>query len=149
MSRRRPTAVCGLALAVMAGCSPAGSSTAPVEPAATASSGHAAAVSGPRRNAALLAAFTYVRLWARPTLDPKAWHSGVQPMATPTYAQLLAHTDPTRVPAHAVTGSPLLVSADTTTVVADVPTDAGLIRVTVTSTSGRWLIDDARPAPTP
>ena len=149
MSGQRLAAVCGLAFAVMAGCSPAGGSPAPAEPAAVTSSGHAAAVSGPRRNAALLAALTYVRLWARPTLDRTAWHAGVKPMATPAYAQLLADTDPAQVPAHTPTGSPRLVTADTAVVVADVPTDAGLIRVTVASTGGRWLIDNARPAPAP
>ena len=149
MISRRLAAVCGFAFAVTVGCSWAGGSTAPVEPAATRSSGHAAAVSGPRRNAALLGARTYVRLWARPTRGREAWHSGVQPMVTPAYAQLLADTDPAQIPAHAATGSPRLVSADAAVVVADVPTDAGLIRVTVASTGGRWLIDNARPAPTP
>ena len=147
MSRRRLAAVCGLAFAVMAGCSPAGGSSTPAEPAAVTS--HAAAVNGPRRNAALLAALTYVRLWARPTLGRKAWHAGVQPMVTPAYAQMLAGTDPAQVPAHTATGSPRLVTADTAVVVADVPTDAGLIRVTVASTGGRWLIDNARLAPAP
>jgi hypothetical protein len=147
MSRRRLAAVCGLAFAVMAGCSPTGGSSTPAEPAAETS--HAAAVSGPRRNAALLAALTYVRLWARPTLGRKAWHAGVQPMVTPAYAQLFAGTDPAQVPARVATGSPRLVTADMAVVVADVPTDAGLIRVTVASTGGRWLIDNARLAPAP
>lgn len=149
MSRLRLAAVCGLAFAVTAGCSSAGDSSAPAEPAAVTSSGHAAAVSGPRRNAALLAAVTYVRLWARPTLGRNAWYTGVRPMVTPAYAQLLADTDPAHLPAHAAIGSPHLVSADTRVVVADVPTDVGLIRVTVASTGGWWLIDNARLAPTP
>jgi hypothetical protein len=149
MSSRHLPIASGLAFAVTAGCSPAGSSTAPAEPAPTTSSSHAAAVSGPRRNAALLAALTYIRLWARPTLDRTAWYTAMQPMVTPGYAQLLADTDPAQIPARAATGSPRLVSADTAVVVADVPTDAGPIRVTVASTGGRWLIDNARPAPTP
>ena len=149
MSSRRLAAVCGLAFAVTVGCSPAGGSTAPTEPAVTPSSDHAAAVSGPRRNAALLAALTYVRLWARPTLGRKAWYTGVRPIVTPAYAQLLADTDPAQVPAHAAIGRPRLVSADTAVMVVDVPTDVGLIRVTVANTGGRWLIDNARPAPIP
>ncbi|WP_285690004.1 hypothetical protein [Actinoplanes sp. NBRC 103695] len=103
----------------------------------------------PRRHAALLAALTYVRLWARPTLGDTAWRNALQPIVTPAYARQLAATDPAQIPAHAVTGSPRLVSADTDVVVADVRTDAGLIRVTVTSTGGRWLIDNASPAPAP
>ncbi|MCM4083901.1 hypothetical protein [Paractinoplanes hotanensis] len=149
MSRRRLAVVCGLVVAVTAGCSSVGGSTAPSAPAVTVSDGHGPAVSGPRRNAALLAALTYVRLWARPTQDRKAWHAGIRPMVTPAYAQLLANTDPAQIPARVATGSPRLVSADTAVVVADVPTDAGLIRVTVASTGGRWLIDNARLAPTP
>jgi hypothetical protein len=148
MSRRRWAAVCGLALAVMAGCSPAGGLPTPAERAA-ASSGHPAAVSGPGRNAALLAALTYIRLWARPTLGRATWYTGVQPMVTPAYAQLLADTNPAHVPAHAATGSPRLVSMGTAVVVADVPTDAGLVRVTVANAGGRWLIDNAAAAPTP
>jgi hypothetical protein len=148
MNCRRLAAVCGLVVLLTAGCSPTNGSTAPSERAAT-TSDHPAPIGGPRRNAALLAALTYIRLWARPTLDRNAWYTGVQPMVTPEYAQLLADNDPAHVPAHAVTGRPRAVSANTAVVVADVPTDAGLIRVTITSTGGRWLIDNARPAPTP
>ena len=84
-------------------------------------------------------------------VEPKAHLTGtsVAFAGQAAYAQLLAGTDPANVPARAAIGSPRLVSGDTAVVVADVPTDVGLIRVTVTSTGGRWLIDDARPAPTP
>ena len=149
MNRRRLAAACALAVVLTAGCSPANGSTAPSERAATTRRDHPAPIGGPRRNAALLAALTYIRLWARPTLARNAWYTGVQPMVTQAYAQLLAVTDPAHVPAQAVTGRPRVVSADTAVVVADVPTDGGLIRVTVASTGGRWLIDNARPAPTP
>lgn len=148
MSSRRLAAVRGVAVAVTTGCSPAGGLTAPTERAAT-SGDHPAAVSGPRRNAALLAALTFIRLWARPTLGRAAWYTGVQPVVTPAYAQLLADTDPADIPARLATGSPRLVSAHPAVVAADVPTDVGLIRVTVATTGGRWLIDNARPAPTP
>jgi ABC-type Fe3+-hydroxamate transport system substrate-binding protein len=147
MSRRRWGAVCALALAVTAGCSPAGGVPAQTE--RTTSGGHLEAVNGPRRHAALLAALTYVRLWARPTLGRTAWHTGVQPVVTPAYAQRLAVINPADIPARVATGSPRLVSADTAVVVADVPTDVGLIRVTVANTGGRWLIDNAGSAPTP
>ena len=149
MSRRWLAVACGFAVAVTAGCSTVDGSTTPADRAAAASTGHAAAISGPRRNAALLAALTYVRLWARPTRGRTAWYPGVQPMVTPGYARLLADPDPEDIPAHAATGRSRLVSADTAVVVADVPTDAGLIRVTVANTGGRWLIDNARPAPAP
>ncbi|MFI7598226.1 hypothetical protein [Actinoplanes sp. NPDC049681] len=70
-------------------------------------------------------------------------------MLTPPYAQLLADTDPAHVSAHVMIGSPRLVSADPAVMVADVPTDAGPTRVTVASSGGRWLIENARPAPVP
>jgi hypothetical protein len=101
----------------------------------------------PPANAALLAATTYVRLWARPGLDRTTWYHAVRPWVTSRYGQLLADTDPVNVPAHAVTGVPRPVSSTTAVLVADVPTDAGLIRVTATDIGGRWLIASARPFP--
>lgn len=147
MSRRRWVAVCALALAVTAGCGSAGGVPARTERAT--SGGHPEAVKGPRRHAALLAALTYVRSWARPTRGHTAWYTGLQPVVTPAYAQRLAGINLADIPARVVTGSPRLVSADTAVVVADVPTDVGLIRVTVSNAGGRWLIDNAGSAPTP
>jgi hypothetical protein len=149
MTRRQLAVACGLAFAVTAGCSPADGSIEPAERAAITSIDRPAAVSGPRRSAALLAALTYVRLWPRPTLGHTAWYTGVQLVVKPGYARLLADTDLAHIRAHAATVSPRLVSADTAVVVADVPTDAGLVRVTVANTGCRWLIDNARPAPAP
>ena len=106
------------------------------------------APSAPPANAALLAAQTYVRRWARPTQARDAWYAGVQPLVVAAYGQLLADTDPTHVPARVVTGIPRPVSSTTAVLVADVPTDAGPIRVTVINTASRWLIASADPAPT-
>ncbi|GAA3952052.1 hypothetical protein [Actinoplanes auranticolor] len=106
------------------------------------------APSAPPATAALLAAQTYVRRWARPTQARDAWYADVQPLVVTAYGQLLADTDPTQVPARVVTGIAEPVSSTTAVLVADVPTDAGPIRVTVINTAGRWLIASASPAPT-
>ncbi|MEU7906421.1 hypothetical protein [Actinoplanes sp. NPDC049118] len=106
-----------------------------------------AAATAPPAAAAMLAVQTYIRLWARPSLARDVWYAGVRTWVTPAYAQLLADTDPAHVPAHDVTGPLLPVSSTTSVLVADVPTDAGLIRVTVVNTAGRWLVSDAEPAP--
>ncbi|MEV6848843.1 hypothetical protein [Actinoplanes sp. NPDC051411] len=105
--------------------------------------------SAPTANGALYAAQTYVRLWARPTMNQRAWYATVRRWVTPAYAQLLADTDPSNVPAHGVTGPPRPVTSTAAVVVADVPTDAGPIRVTVINTGGRWLVSSAGPAAVP
>ncbi|MEV6349568.1 hypothetical protein [Actinoplanes sp. NPDC051851] len=143
-SPRRLAVAAGLALVLTTGCSPASHHTS-----APPAKQHAGVDSGPRLNAALLAAVTYVRLWSRPTLTRDAWYAGVRPVVTRAYAQLLADVDPDHVPAHGVTGSPHLVSAVPAVVVADVPTDAGFIQVTVTDTGGRWLIASASQTTSP
>jgi len=106
------------------------------------------APSTPPANTAMLAAQTYVRMWARPQLDRGRWYAGVKPLVTAAYGQLLADTDPAHVPAHTVTGAPRPVSSSTAVLVADVPTDAGAIRVTVVNDQGRWRVATAGPAPT-
>jgi len=149
------TATVLAALVLAAGCS--STAAAPhtsVHSAAPAGSqpaddGIHAAPSAPAANAALYAAQTYIRLWARPALNQHAWYAAIRPWVTPAYGQLLASTDPANVPAHGVTGPPRPVSSTPTVVVADIPTDAGPVRVTVLNTGGRWLVATARPATAP
>lgn len=111
--------------------------------------GPGAAVSAPAADAALLHAQTFVAAWARPDRKPGAWFTGIQKLVTAGYAHLLASTDPANVPARTVTGSPTAVSSTTAVLIADVPTDAGPIRVTVVQAGGRWLVATVVPAPTP
>ncbi|MEU4243986.1 hypothetical protein [Actinoplanes sp. NPDC026619] len=158
MTRPVALAVAAVLLLLTAGCGTTRSSGTTAQPAA--SSQHmplpeddnedlSPAASTAPTDEALLAAQTFVRQWARPSVEQAAWYAGVQPWATPPYAQLLADTDPANVPAHAVTGAPDPVSSTTAVLVADVPTDAGKIRVTVVNTGGRWLVAAARPTATP
>jgi hypothetical protein len=152
--------ICLTAVAVAAACSaptntpartatPSGNSSDAVSAGtdADAGDGVGAAPSAPPSNAALLTAQTYVRMWARPQLDQSTWYAGVKPLVTAAYGQLLADTDPAHVPAHGITGSPRPVSSNTAVLVADVPTDAGAIRVTVVNDEDRWRVATAGPAP--
>jgi hypothetical protein len=166
----KTTAILAIAsLAALAGCAPrSGAQAEPTNDAARAPLTSAAASVEPEpdrenagedgvgtaasarpANAALLAAGTYIRLWARPGLNRSTWYADIRPWATPQYRRLLADTDPGNVPAHTVTGLPRLVSSTTAVLVADVPTDAGPIRVTVTDIGGHWLIASTRPTPAP
>jgi hypothetical protein len=111
--------------------------------------GPGAAVSAPPAPAAVDAAATYVQAWARPNLDQPIWFAVLQPLVLPGYAQLLADTDPATVPATSLTGAPRAVSSTTDTVVVDVPTDAGPIRVTVVNSRNRWLVATVEPVPEP
>lgn len=111
--------------------------------------GPGAALSAPPAPAAIDAATGYVQAWARPNVDQPAWLAGLQPLVLPAYAPLLADTDPANVAATTLTGAPRAVSSTTDTVVVDVPTDAGPIRVTVVPAGGRWLVATAAPVPEP
>jgi hypothetical protein len=146
-----PTAWLTVILLVAAGC---GTSPTPEPaPAIAASStahvdegdhdhddGPGAAASAPPVPAAVDAAVGYVQAWARPNQDQAAWFTALQPLVLPAYAQLLADADPADVPATTLTGAPRVVSSTTDTVVADVPTDTGPIRVTVVNSHDRWLV---------
>ncbi|MFC3384380.1 hypothetical protein [Couchioplanes azureus] len=94
---------------------------------------------------ALLTVQAYVRAWARPDLDATNWLAGVTPYVTPAYRQLLTTVEPANIPAHTVTGPPVVVSSTTAVVVADVPTDTATVRVTCTHTGGRWLVATMQP----
>jgi hypothetical protein len=89
------------------------------------------------------AALSFVHAWARPGLDQPVWFAGLRRLVTPEYARLLAATDPANVPAHTVTGAPVAQSSTTQALITDVPTDAGIVRVTVIPISGRWLVASA------
>lgn len=118
-------------------------------PADAGEDGPYAAASAPPPRSAVLAAVTYTKAWARPALPQGAWFAAVSALVTPAYAQLLSSTNPANVPAQNVTGEPVVVSSTTAVVIADVPTDAGRVRVTVANMAGRWLVATAEPAPEP
>lgn len=74
----------------------------------------------------------FVRAWARPDLQASQWWAGVRGFLTPAAAQLFRYTDPANVPATQVTGSARVVGEPTaTSVLVEVPTDAGMQQVLV------------------
>jgi hypothetical protein len=91
-------------------------------------------------DAVVIVAATFIRAWARPDLDPADWRAGVMPLATKSFAARLGTVNPANVPATAVTGAPVVASAGPLSVVIDVPTDAGLIRVTCIMEDAGWLV---------
>ena len=134
---RRPTAPSGSPTAASAGpTGPAHAGNLPDE------DGVAEQTDGPAPAAALTAAAVFAAAWARPDLDQATWYGTVGPLAIPGFAAKLATVDPQRVPASSVTGPPSAESATTTTIVARVPTDAGLLRVTCRDVDGHWLVTD-------
>jgi hypothetical protein len=151
----RRLAAAALAVALLAGCSfsphPAGQvGTSPAPAISEAEDRHedgpGTAVSAPAEPAAVSCAEEFVRAWAQPGLPQPAWYTGVKNLVVPGYAQLLSATDPSNVPAHTVTGAPAVISSTAAVVIADVPTDAGAVRVTVVAVGGQWLVATAEPA---
>jgi hypothetical protein len=142
-----------LALSVMvlaAGCTPQHRpNSAPVSPPPAPSTawdtddGTNTMVSRPPQAPAMGAVLAFVHAWARPGLEQPVWFSGVRGLVTPAYARMLATTKPAHIPAHFVTGEAVVRSSNTAALVADVPTDAGAIRVTAVAVDGRWLVASA------
>ncbi len=92
-------------------------------------------------------AVAFARAWARPDLPATLWLAGVRPFTAPTYLPVLATVDPANVPARAVTGPAVALSATPTVNVYSVPTDAVAIQVTCTLLDGRWLVTDVTRPP--
>lgn len=97
--------------------------------------------------AAVDAATRFVRAWARPHLPATRWLADLRPLAVAAYADLLATVDPANVPARHVTGSARVAMAIDGRVDVDVPTDAGLLRVSVLREGTRWLVATITPPP--
>ncbi len=169
MTRRRRGPIAALAgallatvAAVAAGCggtagepSPSGSATTGAGPSAYASplapatelppppngdDGPGTSTSAPPSPNARSTAEAFARAWARPNLRADAWLAGVQPLAAPGYARLLATVDPANIPARTVTGPTSVISATTAVNVFAVPTDAGILQVTCGLHGDKWLV---------
>lgn len=92
------------------------------------------------------AAVAFVRSWAQPGLAEPQWLAALQPLATPTYANVLEDEEPWSVPAHRVTGSPS-GRGDPGGATVTVPTDAGTVVVTVVQVGGSWLVANVQSSP--
>ncbi|MFS8478297.1 MAG: hypothetical protein FWJ93_04885 [Micromonosporaceae bacterium] len=74
-------------------------------------------------------------------VDPATWFSRLRPYLTPSLARRMTESDPASVPADRVTGAAQLVARSESFVEVTVPIDAGLLRLRLVATDGRWLVD--------
>ena len=92
--------------------------------------------------AALNAAYRFAAAWVRGDLPRAQWYAGVEPLCSPAFAARLRTVDPGNVPASRVTGTARTSSSHPNTVVTAVPTNGGVLSVTVTRYNGRWLVSN-------
>lgn len=145
--RRHALIAVVLASALAAGCAPQprpgqGPVSWPAAPPASADTGNGpnAPITITPSKAATDTVLRFVHAWARPGLDQQVWYAGVRGLATPAYARMLATVNPANVPAHLVTGALVVRTSTPQELIADVPTDAGTVRVTAVADGGRWLV---------
>lgn len=81
----------------------------------------------------------FVSTWADHTLTRDEWFTAVQPMITGRLAHRLRYTKPANVPARQVTGSAVVDPGPPIT--ADVPTDAGTVRVVIVAAGQDYRVD--------
>lgn len=74
-------------------------------------------------------------------VDSPTWLARLRPYATERLAGKLAGVDPAGVPADRLTGPAKLAARAESYVEVTVPVDAGVLRLHVVGTDGRWLVD--------
>jgi hypothetical protein len=98
--------------------------------------------------AAVDAAVAFTRAWAsKPaSVTVEQWRQGVQPLATPELARLLATTDPAALPGGGPAGEPGVRFLSAASALIEVPLSSGpRVLVTVVLLGGRWLAQDVQP----
>lgn len=81
----------------------------------------------------------FVSTWADHSLARQDWFTAVRPMITPRLAARLRYTKPANVPASRVTGAAVVDPGPPIT--ADVPTDAGTVRVVIVVDGQDYRVD--------
>lgn len=91
---------------------------------------------------ALEVARSWVERWAdHPDgVTSEQWLDGLRPYTTEEYMAVLATVEPANVPATRVTGDPEATTSYGRSVEADVPTDGGVVRLTVIDTGTGWRV---------
>jgi hypothetical protein len=83
----------------------------------------------------------FATAWTRSDLPANGWWAGVSPLCEAGFAAKLRTVDPANVPATKVTGPPVTASnPGEGVVVYTVPTDGGMLSVTVAVIGGRWQV---------
>lgn len=93
----------------------------------------------PHPGAASVAA-GFATAWARPGASAEAWWAGVAPHSESGFAETLRSVDPANVPARRVTGVPRALRGRTDLAVFTVPTDRGVLEVTLALLDGSWKV---------
>ena len=110
-----------------------GEASAPGTPDPTTSPGAA----GPQQ-----VAEAFVAAWLdHRDVDSATWFARLRPYLTPSLTGRLRGVDPASVPADRVTGPARLVPRAESFVEVTVPIDAGVLRLHLVATGGRWLVD--------
>ncbi|MER7015843.1 hypothetical protein ABT324_30785 [Saccharopolyspora sp. NPDC000359] len=91
---------------------------------------------------ALAAAVDFAARWVErpPGMTSRQFGDQLAPLASPELLIELADVDPARVPQSKLLGSPRAVSARPQLVEAELPTDAGLLHLTMVQTSEGWRV---------
>ncbi|MBA3488409.1 MAG: hypothetical protein H0T78_02515 [Longispora sp.] len=91
--------------------------------------------------AALAVIKGFAQAWARPDAAAATWRREITSWCEPALAQSFQSTDPARVPASAITGSPIPIGTPgPLSVTATVATDAGTLAVTTMRTPAGWKV---------
>ena len=94
------------------------------------------------------AAVRFVTAWARPDATSQVWLASLRPLTTAGFQLTLKTSDPGRVPASRVTGSPRARASSSGQLVS-VPTDAGAVVVSVVRDGEAWKVADVAPGDLP
>lgn len=87
-------------------------------------------------------ATTFATDWLRHTgVTAAGWRAALAALSTDRLDRELADADPQTVPADRITGPVALTDHAASFVVADVPTDAGTLTLSLLATGGRWQVD--------
>lgn len=100
--------------------------------------------SAPAAPAALKVAADWAKAWVNHPegMTPEAWRDQLRPFTDAESMVKLDSVDPRRIPASAVTGEPRVVVSYQKSVVAEVPTDKVLLRLTLVETDQGWRVSE-------
>ncbi|MFC5287393.1 hypothetical protein ACFPM7_10055 [Actinokineospora guangxiensis] len=93
---------------------------------------------------ALTVAADWAKAWVNHPdgMTPQAWREQLRPFTDAESMVKLEDVEPARIPASAVTGEPRVVVSYLKSVVAEVPTDEVLLRLTVVETDQGWKVSE-------
>jgi hypothetical protein len=98
--------------------------------------------SAPASTKALDTARAWTEAWVFHPVGTTAeqWLDRLRPLTTPEYLGVMSSIEPANVPAKEITGPVKAVSSYAKSVVAEVPTDAGKVLITVIDTEDGWRV---------